>query len=124
MKLELKALDNKTNWSNVINKHETNYQRLKVKFEKEKETAQRRDIYYEQDLKNEAMLVQAKKNTNILMDAQKELHETEIGVVDTMNTLDEQTAQIKKVKKNLEESNNLLDNMGKTIKKMKRRWWA
>ena len=124
MKLNLKTMDNKGNWNVIINKNQTNYQSLKIKFEKEKETAQRKDIYYEQDMKKQAILQQSKKNTDILKDSAKELHETDLNAVDIMNKLDEQTMQINKIKKNVKESNDLLDNMGKTIKKMKRRWWA
>ena len=124
MKLELKALDYKTNWNNVICKHEANYQNLKIKFEKEKEKAERRDIYYEHDIKQESMLKQAKQNTNILKEAQMEIYQTEANALDTMDTLNDQTEQIKGIHSKVKESNNLLDNMGNTIKKMKRRWWA
>lgn len=124
MKLELKALDNKTNWNNVICKHQTNYLNLKIKFETIKEKAQRRDIYYDYDIKKQAMLQQTKQNTNILKDAQQQLNKTELNALDTMDTLNDQTEQIKDIQQKVQQSNNLLDNMGNTIKKMKRRWWA
>eukprot|EP00483_Globobulimina_turgida_P012978 UN13002 len=127
MKQEIKALENKDNkkhWNMILNKHQDKYQSLKALFEKEKNNAQRRDIFHAHDMQNKAILQQSKDNTNVLKDAQKELHETDLNVVDIMDTLDEQTVQIKKIQQNVVESNNLLDNMGKTIKKMKRRWWA
>mmetsp|Transcript_63240 Transcript_63240/g.100548 ORF Transcript_63240/g.100548 Transcript_63240/m.100548 type:complete len:185 (+) Transcript_63240:818-1372(+) len=124
MKLEIKVLDNKMNWTKIVNAHQSEYQALKVKFEKAKETAQRKDICYSQNVKSQQILQQTKQNTNALKDAQKELHQVDLNAVDVMNTLDEQTQQINKIKTNVTESNKLLDDMGKTIKKMSRRWWA
>eukprot|EP01084_Bolivina_argentea_P140524 247006_1 len=124
MEQEMKLLHNKSKWTLIINKHQTHYAALKSQFENAKAKAQKRDVYYDQHIKNEAMLHQAKQDTNVLKDTHKELLETELNAADVMATLDDQTVQIKKIKDNVTESNNLLDNMGKTIKQMARRWWA
>ena len=124
MKQELKVLDGGTNWSETIKQHQDEYQSLKAQFERERTIAQRKDVFHGHDMKLEAMHEQTKSNTKVLKDAQKELHGTESNAVDVMATLDDQTAQIKGIKAKAAASNNLLENMGKTLKKMKRRWWA
>ena len=124
MKLEVNVLENKLKWKQILKQYDANYTALRQKFEKEKEMAQRKDIYYGQDMKFQTIVQQTKQDTDVLKQTQKELLNVELNAVDLMDTLDQQTAQINKIKENVVESNNLLDNMGKTIKKMKKRWWA
>ena len=120
MEQERKTLDDDhtLSWTQIIKQHQTNYESLKLQFE------QKRRCDDAQCSKKKKMLKQCRANTDTLKNAQNEIHSVAVNAVDLMNALDEQSVQIKNIKQNVAQSNNLLDNMSNTIKKMKRRWWA
>jgi len=134
MKQEVKALDGnaRDTWSNVIDRYNNDYLSLKDLYEKEKEAAQRKDLFGDAyDNSNlgssseQARMLKvrnnAKQNTEILRDANRELNMTEKNAMDIEENLYEQRTVIQKIKANLIAGNTLLGRMGRTINTMGRR---
>merc|ERR1719433_442914 len=134
MKQQIKTLDGnaRDSWNNVIDRYNNDYASLKELYEKEKESAQRKDLFGSAyDNANMAssseqarmlkMRGKAKKNTEVLEDARTELYLTEKNAMDIEENLYEQRTVIQKIKANLIAGNTLLGRMGRTINTMGRR---
>eukprot|EP01083_Nonionella_stella_P076495 208473_1 len=134
MKQEIKALDGnaRDSWNNVIDRYNNDYISLKDLYEKEKESAQRKDLFGDAyDPANmgssheQARMIKMRNsqqdNTEVLRDAHRELNMTEKNAMDIEENLYEQRSVIEKVKANLIAGNTLLGRMGRTINTMGRR---
>merc|ERR1719150_1220077 len=134
MKQQIKTLDGnaRESWNNVMDRYNNDYASLKELYQKEKESAQRKDLFgsaYDganmaSSSESARMLKirgKAKKNTEVLEDARTELYLTEKNAMDIEENLHEQRSVIQKIKANLIAGNTLLGRMGRTINTMGRR---
>jgi len=134
MKQEVKALDGnqRDSWNNIIDRYNNDYLSLRDLYEKEKEAAQRKDLFggaYDpanmasssENARMIKMRNQSKDNTEVLRDAHRELNMTEKNAIDIEENLYEQRTVIEKIKANLIAGNTLLGRMGRTINTMGRR---
>ena len=124
MKQEIKALNERAKWNETFKKHETDYRLLTSRLDKEQCFTKSSNSDYKEDLEFAVKVKQSKDDTDVLKETQKELYQIESNTEDLMVTLDEQHTQLDAIKAKSMASNNLLDNMGRTLKKMKSRWWA
>eukprot|EP00483_Globobulimina_turgida_P000783 UN00784 len=131
MKQEIKALDGNTrdSWNNVIDRYNNDYLSLKDLYQKEKESAQRKDLFGDaydnanlgsnsEQSRMLKMRNSSKQNTEVLRDAHLELNMTEKNAIDIEENLYEQRTVIDKIKANLIAGNTLLGRMGRTINTM------
>lgn len=123
LKQEVSALNDKGQWRNKFNDYQADYQALKLRLENQRDTAKSCGDYKKLD-QSAAKVKQSNENTDILKETQRELYQIESNTEDLMVTLNEQHTQLDAIKAKTIASNNILDNMGKTLKKMKSRWWA
>jgi len=134
MKREVRTLDgtSRQSWNNIIDRYNNDYISLKDLYEKEKENAQRKDLFgnaYDpanfgsssEQARMMKMKNQGKENTEVLKDARRELELTEKNAIEIEENLYEQRTVIQKVKANLIAGNTLLGRMGRTINTMGRR---
>merc|ERR1719362_291291 len=125
MKQQIKSLDgsSRESWQNVMERYNNDYITNKQLYEKERETAQRKDVFGSDsylsnlgDSSEQARMVgmqrDARKNTETLEEARRELIGTEKNAEDIQENLYEQRGKIEKIKANLIAGNTLLGRMG------------
>merc|ERR1712129_72052 len=134
MKHEIKSLDGnaRDSWNDVMDRYNNDYLSLKDLYEKEKESAQRKDLFGDaydpanlgsssEQAKMLKIRNQSKDNSNMLREAHLELNLTEKNAIDIQENLYEQRTVIEKIKANLIAGNTMLGRMGRTINQMGRR---
>merc|ERR1712228_575479 len=134
MQQQIRTLDGnaRDSWNNVIDRYNNDYLSLKDLYEKEKESAQRKDVFGDAydpanlgSSSDQAKILkirnQSKDNSNMLREAHLELNLTEKNAIDIQENLYEQRTVIEKIKANLIAGNTLLGRMGRTINQMTRR---
>ncbi|ETO29936.1 hypothetical protein RFI_07183 [Reticulomyxa filosa] len=144
MELELRSLDpnTKSKWQDRVNRYKTDLKTLQQDFDREKEIAQRSELFPgAKDAANEILLNwkkkkgtttdeqarlistadQSRKDTDMLRDSAKQLHDTEQQAMEISGELVEQKNRINNIRKNLGEGNTVLGRVGRVLGRMGRR---
>lgn len=131
-RLESLADNQRQQWRNRIERYESDFKTLKRDFDREKNSAQRKELFSgARDNINltttaeQARLINAtqteKGNTSMLKDSAKQLRDTETQAIEIEDNLFNQRTKIKKISGNLKQGNTLLGRMGRMVRRMNRR---
>jgi len=135
MELEIRGLDNnaKSKWQDRINRYKTDLKTLQRDFDRDKEIAQRNDLFSgsgrlssnasgtEEEQRLVATVDRAREDNEILRQSARELNDTEKNAMEISEELVNQKGKINRIKGNLEEGNTVLGRVGRMLGRMRRR---